>query len=273
VSTDQKNITGFYANEVEKNRLESEYFMLEGVRTREVIARYAKDRKKIIDIGGGAGYYSFWLKQLGHEVHMIDLSPRNVELAREQSATGGITLDSLQTGNALSLPFSDNSFDIALLLGPLYHLISREERIDALKESTRVLKTGGTLIAAVISRYASLIDGYQRDLVTDHEFFKIMRNDLEDGVHLNNTGNMEYFTTAYFHTPQEIEKEIQESGLKFEKLIAVEGFGWIIPEIKTKLNNTPYRDNLFDTLRLLESNKDLIAASPHILAIAVKSGL
>src|SRR5206468_4717694 len=136
-----------------------------------------------------------------------------------------------------------------------YHLTNRRERITALSEARRVLRPGGILLSAVISRYASLLDGFQRDLVLDDAFFKQLKDDILTGIHLNETDNLEYFTTAYFHIPKEIITEISESGLKFEKLIAIESFGWFVKDFKEKLNDIIYMEKLLATIRMVETNE------------------
>ncbi|MBK8551583.1 MAG: class I SAM-dependent methyltransferase [Ignavibacteria bacterium] len=172
------------------------------------------------------------------------------------------------TGDATDLKFEDAQFDLVLLLGPLYHLTGKEERLKALSEAKRVLKPDGILLAAVISRYASLFDGFKRDLINDDQFEKLLINDLKTGVHLNETGNPEYFTTAYFHTHSEIKNEITESGLKFEKLIAIESFGWIVNNFQVKSEDINYMKKLRNIISIVESNEDIIAMSPHIIAVA-----
>ena len=94
--------------------------------------------------------------------------------------------------------------------------------------------------------------------------------DLDTGVHLNETNNPEYFTTARFHTPNEIKVEIIESGLKFEKLIAVESFGWMIDELAEKLKDANYLRKFQKIIDKVEANEDLIAMSPHVIAVAGK---
>jgi len=268
---ERNKITDFYAHEMEANRLELEAFKLEGIRTREIIERYLqKSKLEILDIGGGAGYYSFWLQEKGHNVTLVDLSPQNIELVRKHAETTGRSLKKFDTGDATDLSFSNEQFDIVLLLGPLYHLTNRDERIMALSEAMRVLKPGGILLSAIISRYASLIDGFQRDLVFDNQFFNLLANDLKTGIHLNETDNLEYFTTAYFHRPIEIITEIAESGLKFEKLIPVESFGWIVKNFNEKESDLDYMEKLLGIIRMVETNEDLIAISPHIIAVARK---
>jgi ubiquinone/menaquinone biosynthesis C-methylase UbiE len=268
---ERDQIKKFYAHEIEANRLESEWFKLEGIRTKEIIERYLnKDKLEILDIGGGAGYYSFWLHEKGHNVTLIDLSPKNIELVQKNSAATGRKLKKVEIGDAVNLNISDEQFDIVLMLGPLYHLTDRAERIIALREALRVLKPGGLLLAAVISRYGSLIDGFQRDLVMDDQFFNLLINDLRTGVHLNETDNLQYFTTAYLHTPKEITTEIADSGLKFEKLIPVESFGWIAGNFNEKAKDPDYMKKMLGTIRLVEGNEDLIAMSPHIMVVARK---
>jgi SAM-dependent methyltransferase len=151
------------------------------------------------------------------------------------------------------------------LLGPLYHLIDRADRIQAIKEAKRVLKPNGILIAAIISRYASLIDGLNRNLIADVQFVKMLKQDLKTGIHINQTDNPEYFTTSFFHTPDEIEMELRECDLQFEKLIAVESIGWLYKP------GEPISDLVLELIRQVETNKDFLASSPHILAIARKS--
>jgi 2-polyprenyl-3-methyl-5-hydroxy-6-metoxy-1,4-benzoquinol methylase len=268
---ERDKIENFYAHEMEDNRLDLEAFKLEGIRTKEIIERYVqKSKLEILDVGGGAGYYSFWLLEKGHNVTLVDLSATNIELVRKHSETTGSTLKKFEAGDAVNLNFSNEQFDIVLLLGPLYHLTERTERIRALSEAMRVLKPEGVLLAAVISRYASLIDGFQRDLVLDNRFFNSLVHDLKTGIHLNETDNLEYFTTAYFHIPKEIITEIAESGLQFEKLIPVESFGWIVKNFNEKEKDPNYMKKLLETIRMVEMNEDLIAISPHIIAVARK---
>lgn len=268
---ERKKITDFYAHGFESGRLEEELFRLEGIRTKAIIQRYLLPKKlSILDVGGGAGYYSFWLKSMGHEVTLLDLSPENIRLAEEHSAKREISLDKIVTGDATNLQFENDSFDIVLLLGPLYHLIEKKERVTALTEARRVLKPGGVLLAAVISRYASLIDGFLRDLVIDDNFFNLLKSDLKTGIHLNETDKLNYFTTAFFHTPDEIKSEVMESGLHFKKLIAVESFGWAVRGFGEKQKDTRYMEKLFEIIRSVESSQDIVAMSPHIIAVSEK---
>lgn len=268
---DSDKIKQYYSSEIEKNRLELDFFMLEGIRTKEIISRYlSKDKMNILDIGGAAGYYSFWLQEKGHRVSLVDLSPKNIELANSYSLATGIQLAHCAIGDATDLNFKEAEFDLILLCGPLYHLIDKKERLKALSEANRVLKPGGTLLTVVISRYASLFDGFKRDLINDDHFEKILIDDLKTGIHLNPTDNLEYFTTAYFHTPSEIKTEITESKLKFDKLIAIESFGWFVNNFKEKSGDLNYMNKLEKIINLVETNDDIIAISPHMMAIARK---
>lgn len=266
---DHHEIREYYASGIEKHRLDQNYFKLEGIRTKEIISRYLTvPGLNILDVGGGAGYYAFWLQSLGHHVSLIDLSPDNINLVRQYELNHGVSLKFSAEGDARKLDFPDDSFDLVLMLGPLYHLIDRTERIQALAEARRVLKPNGLVIAAIISRYASLIDGLRFNLIADEKFVEILSRDLETGIHLNVTDNPQYFTTSYFHTMSEIEEEIKASRLEFQKLIAVEGVGWLSDDYPK--GSEIKMDVVLDMITRIESNKDLISASPHILAIANK---
>src|SRR5205814_7356240 len=123
--------------------------------------------------------------------------PRLVAEARRR-AVDGPPLSSCRVGDARALEFTDKNVDVVLLLGPLYHLTEQADRARALAEAKRVLKPGGWLFAAVISRWASMLDGLVRDLLQDQQFAAIVQRDVEEGQHRNPTERLDYFTTAYF---------------------------------------------------------------------------
>lgn len=272
---DRNNIIHYYTSGIEKNRFDHDYFALEGFRTKSIIKRYIRDKEhlKIADIGGGAGYYGHWLQEMGHEVTLVDLTPENIHLAKIISAEKNIKLREYLVGDATNLPLPAESFDLVLLMGPLYHLTEKTDRVKAIKEAGNILKPGGTLISAIISRYASVMDGLHRDLVMDPDFENILHHDLDTGIHLNTTGDPNYFTTAYFHRPAELKTELVEGGLEFDRLIAVEGLGYTIANISEKWKKDDYRKRLSTILTRLESNPDILAVSPHIIGIAHKNAI
>ena len=266
-----KEILGYYNSGIEFDRLQKDVFQLERERTKEIITRYLpQSKKKILDIGGGAGFYSFWLKGLGHEVHLVDPVEINVNKANHSDKDLKVPLDSCKTGDARKLDYKDNSIDIILFMGPLYHLVEKEERIAALLEAKRVLKTGGLIFCAGISRYASMLEGYFHEFIKDPDFFQIVDQDIETGQHRNLTNKLEYFTTAYFHMPGELEAEVVEAGFEVEKMLAVDSFGWLLPDFEKKWNDAHYKTLLMESIRRVEDNRELMSMSAHFLAVGRK---
>lgn len=266
-----KEILSYYSTGVEKDRLHTDIFQLEKERTEEIITRYLTDRKmKILDVGGGTGHYTFWLKEQAHEVHLIDPVRFNIDEAKKQAARGRHIPDSIQLGEARDLPFEEDTFDIVLLMGPLYHLTRKEERKEALKESLRVLKKGGLLLAAGITRYASLFDGFFRNLIKDPDFFQIVEQDISTGQHRNFSNKLAYFTTAYFHFPDELKKEVSDAGFSELDMLAVESYGWLIPDFIKKWAEKDYRPLLLESIRKVERNEDLMSMSAHFLVTGKK---
>jgi SAM-dependent methyltransferase len=102
------------------------------------------------------------------------------------------------------LPWADYTFDVVLVMGALYHLQDRDDRLACLREAHRVLKPGGALVASYISRWASLFDGYRYGFVADGRFAAILDEDLSSGRHQNAFGHPLWFTSSYFHTPDEL---------------------------------------------------------------------
>ena len=262
-----KTVGEYYAKAPEEHRLEYGAALLEEARTRELIQRHAPGPPAVVlDIGGGAGPYSFWLADLGYTVHLIDAAPRLIAEAQRHASAG--QLASSGVGDARALEFGDAQADVVLLLGPLYHLVDASDRARALAEARRVLKPGGWLFGAVISRWASTLDGLARDLFQDARFAQIVKRDLEDGQHRNPTDRLDYFTTAYFHTPNEAVDEVRSAGFKNPRLFGIEGPGWSLSDVHERMNDSRRRADLLMAARLLENEPALVGASAHLLVVA-----
>ena len=264
-------ITDFYTRTPEEDRLEHGPFALESLRTRELIERHAPPAPAtVIDIGGGAGAYALWLAGIGYTVHLIDATPRLIDEARRRSASSPHPLASADVGDARALTGADATADVVLLLGPLYHLTKAADRVQALSEAARVLKPGGRLFAAAISRWASALDGLARDLFQDPQFASIVEADIRDGQHRNPTGRLDYFTTAYFHRPQELRAEAIEAGLLVDGVFGIEGPGWLFADVDDRLKDSRRRADLLKVAQLFESEPALIGVSAHLLLVGRK---
>lgn len=268
----EKEIIDYYNKGVEVGRLFFGMYQLEKVRTQDIIQRYlTKVPSKVLDIGGGTGFYSFWLNDLGHEVYLLDPTVVNIEKAKSISRESQKRLASILIGEARELKFEEGYFDVVLSLGPQYHLTKKEERLKALAEANRVLSKGGLLFSVSISRYASMLDGFFHNLVADTDFIKILNQDLKDGQHRNPKHLPEYFTTAYFHHPDEFKDEIALAGFKLVALIGITGYGWLLPDFDKKWQNQEYRELLLRTLQKVESDEYILGMSSHIMAVARKT--
>ena len=262
-------ITGYYARAREETRLSQGPFQLEEARTRELIQRFVPPPPgTVVDVGGAAGAYALWLADAGYAVHLIDAVPRLVEEARRRSEAARRPLVSCRVGDARALDLPAATADVVLLLGPLYHLTGPGDRARSLQEAARVLRPGGRLFAAAIARSASALDGLARDLLQDDRFAAIVRQDLRDGQHRNPTDRLDYFTTAYFHRPEDLASEVLAAGLILDGVYGVEGPGWILPDVAARLAHPERRAALLDLARMLETEPSVVGASAHLLAVA-----
>jgi ubiquinone/menaquinone biosynthesis C-methylase UbiE len=262
-----------YASGYEAQRLQSSSSQIELARTQELVMRYVPPTPAVIfDVGGGPGVYACWLAKQGYEVHLVDATLLHVELARQASqAQPYAPLASIEVGDARSLKRPDASVDVVLMFGPLYHLTERVDRLTALREAHRVLRTGGLLLSVGISRFTSALDGLRQGLFDDPAFAQIVERDLQDGQHRNPTKHPMYFTTAFFHHPKELQAEVEESGFLYEKTLSVEGPLWLSDYVGANFSDLKRREQLLTLARSLEDEPSLLGSSAHLLVIARKT--
>jgi SAM-dependent methyltransferase len=233
---------------------------LELIRTQELLRRYLPPAPaKILDVGGGPGVHAKWLVADGYEVDLIDPIARHVEQA------AGICRALI--GDARNLTAADASYDVVLLLGPLYHLPDPADRRQALAEARRVVRPGGLVAAAAINRYASLFEHAALAHLHTERMQASISNILRTATYDGNRG----FTLAYFHRAEELAVELRASGLKDVAVFGVEGPAWSLLKADQRSPGATFDEDLFESAlvaaRLSEPYPDLLAASSHLLAV------
>lgn len=262
---------------------------LEFVRSLELLDRLLPaPPARVLDVGGGPGTYAAPLARRGYQVQLVDPVPLHVEQARETAAVqaretavqagpagetaGGQARAAAFTatlGDARELPTADGSQDAVLLFGPLYHLTEPAGRRLALAEARRVLRPGGVLLAMAVCRYASLLDGLYAGWLDDPVFAPIVARDLADGQHRNPdpVGQPEFFTTAFFHTPEGLAMEVEQAGFTGTEVYGVEGPGW---PLRQEWADERRREDILFAARAAETAPSLRGASQHLIAAAAR---
>jgi SAM-dependent methyltransferase len=170
-------------------------------------------------------------------------------------------------GDARTLEADDGSVEVVLLMGPLYHLTDRDDRLAALREALRALVPHGVLFGVGISRFASLLDGLKYGRLDDPAFRQIVERDLRDGQHRNPdpTGRPEWFTTAFFHQPDKLAEEVAEAGFEAVEVLAIEGPGWLV---LGAWDDPARREHVLQAARAAEAEPSLRGVGGHLLAVA-----
>jgi ubiquinone/menaquinone biosynthesis C-methylase UbiE len=257
-------ILGHYESIREEDRISSGLRRLELLRVQEVLQRHLPSTPaRVLDVGGGTGIHALWLAERGYSVHVIDLSPRHIEKLKELGRFG-VTAEE---GDARALSVPDDSVDVVLLFGPMYHLTTEEDRQRALSEAVRVVRPGGLIAVAAISRFASLFDGLARGYLFDPDFRGIVDQDLATGQHRNPDNRPHWFTTAYFHEPEELRSELEGAELEVVELVGLEGIAGWLSDLADRWESDDGRETILYSARIVESIPSLLGLSGHLLAI------
>ena len=243
---------------------------LEYVRSMELLERLLPaPPARVLDVGGGPGAYAAPLARRGYRVHLVDPVPLHVEQARQAGGADPAAGFTAALGDARELAEPDESQDVVLLFGPLYHLTEAAHRQQALTQARRVLTAGGRVLAMAVCRFASLLDGLYQDWLDDPVFRPIVDQDLADGQHRNPepVGRPEFFTTAYFHTPHGLAEEVGQAGFTGVTVYGVEGPGW---PLRQQWADPRRREHILFAARSVETQPSLIGFSDHLIAAATK---
>ncbi|MEU8238899.1 methyltransferase domain-containing protein [Actinoplanes missouriensis] len=255
-------ISEYYDRGGEVDRLHAGRGRLEFLRTQDVLRRVLPAPPvRVLDVGGGAGAYARWLTADGYRVRLVDPMPLHVAHAA--------TIDGVDAvlGDARRLDEEDDSYQVTLLLGPLYHLPERADRIAALREAARVTAPGGVVAAATIGRYVGLYDTLVRGRYPEPEVRRITDAEIVTGVH--QPFDQDLFTLAYFHHPDEIVAEFAEAGLTGAERYALEGGAWLFADRDRWLEGDDRTVALLDALRSVEREASMFGISSHLLTVAV----
>ncbi|WP_090939602.1 class I SAM-dependent methyltransferase [Nonomuraea jiangxiensis] len=236
------------------------------LRTWDIFSRFLPGGGRVADVGGGPGTHASHLAGLGYEVTLVDPVPKHIEQA-SAAADHGAGFACL-LGDARRLPLPDASFDVVLLMGPLYHLADAADRQVALREAYRVLRPGGRLLAEVISRYAWIIDATAQGLLGQEGVWDTFDLNLRTG-HSNTPDRPDEVFWAYFHRVEEVGPEVERAGFSNERLLAVEGFAGSVGNLAELLREP---EQLMRVIRLTEGEPSMLGISAHLMAVASKPG-
>jgi ubiquinone/menaquinone biosynthesis C-methylase UbiE len=203
-------------------------------------------------------------------VTLLDLSQANLNFARQKSSESKNFIHQYIHGNALNLPFSASTyFDAVLLLGPLYHLLMEAERKLAVREAMRVLRPGGIIFVAFITRYAAFRDLAKNSPLTLSEKRTEWEDILRTGIY--HVGQGVGFTDAYFAHPTEIRPLMEEAGFETLDLIGCEGVVAGHEEQINHLTGEAWQEWVDFNYRL-GKEPSLYGAADHLLYIGKKQG-
>ncbi len=252
----------------EAKRLKNDIGPLELVRTQELIEHYLPPAPAVIvDVGGATGIYSRWLAGLGYRVHLVDIVPRHIEQAQAAQQLDAPQLASMRVGDARQLDFGDGFADAIIMHGPLYHLSARADRLCAIAEARRVLRPGGCLLAFAITRYAGLIYGLLHGYVFDPAYRRMISNEVRTGRREDPPDWAFTFPNAFFHHPDELKAELEESGLIHEGTLGILGPAWMVPDLDASWQAPAQREAILELARLTEHEPVL---GPRLMAVARK---
>ena len=255
-------LSNYYEQYDEDGRLTSKYGMVEYITTMKYIEKYLKPGMRIMEIGAATGRYSHALAQRGYQVDAVELIEHNIEIFKQNTAPGEPV--TISQGNAMDLSaFESDTYDITLLLGPMYHLYTTEDKLKALSEAIRVTKKGGIVFAAYCMGDASVLSyGFIRG-----EIYNIIEKCMID------TETFDTFSNPWdifeLHRKEDIDKLRAEFDVTQLHFVATDGYANHMRSTLAEMDDKMYELYIKYHLATCE-RQDMIGYSHHTLDIFKK---
>lgn len=256
----EDNLIRYYNKFNEDKRLTRRHGIVEYTTSIKYIHEYLKemDNPKVIDIGAGSGKYSCALYDEGYDVTSVELVRHNLMTLKGKNSNIKAYL-----GNATDLSrFRDNSFDVALLFGPMYHLISEDDKIRALLEAKRIVKKGGLIfISYYMNEYAIITHGFR-----DNNIISSIKDSLvDDSYHVTPCHDDLYSMVRI----EDINRYKDKTGLQRVKILAQDGPSDYLRSVINKMDDETFAVFLDYHLKTCE-RYELLGASSHVMDILKK---
>lgn len=236
---------------------------VEYVTTTKYIDKYLKKGDRILEVGAGTGVYSLRYASLGYQVDAVELVPSNLEVLKSK-ITPEMNINA-RIGNAIDLSmYEDNTYDITLVLGPLYHLFKEEERDKVIEEAIRVTKPGGIIYYAYILADLTMLNwGFQKgNLVENYGNDKMISEDYK----VINREEYIFYLMYLSEVKELMNKHTDQEVISY---VATDGVGRVCNDVINEMDDVTYNHYLNYHLSICE-REDLIGYSGHILAISKK---
>ena len=250
----------YYSHFNEDHRLKTRHGQVEFITSIKYINDYLNNdlNKKILDIGAGTGAYSGYFSNKGYSVTAVELVKHNLDILKFNYPNVEAIL-----GNALSLDMiKDNSFDIVLLFGPMYHLLKYEDKLKALNEAKRVVKDNGYIfISYYMNEYAVISYGF----IKKHILESINNHEVDESYHVINKEDDLYSMVRI----EDIDKLNQDAKLINVKILSSDGPSNYLRVTLNSLSEEEFNEFIKYHLSTCE-RKDLLGAGGHILDIVKK---
>ena len=254
----------FYNDDyVEDDRLSRDKtHKIEFITTTKYIDKYLKENDKILEVGAGTGAYSLYYANKGYIVEAVELVQSNVDVMKSK-IKDNMNINAIQ-GNALDLSmYEDNTFDITLVLGPLYHLFKKDEEEKAINEAIRVTKPNGKIfIAFILFDLTVLTWGFQdKNIYENYGDNKQISKEFKPNNKEELIFNMRYF--------EDVKNLMNKFNVKKLNYVATDGIGRVMKEDINNMTDKEYEMYVNYHLSICE-REDLIGYSGHILSIIEK---
>lgn len=263
----RNHVVESYENYREETRLTTNNARkIEFLNTVRILNEWLPTPCRILDCAAGTGVYACDLAERGHDVTATDLTPRHIEVLREELKNKPYAMQTAVMDATNLSAFADESFDVVLNMGPLYHLVEEADRLRCLQESLRVLKKGGLLVAAYIPRFFV----FQHVAMQDARYLDASLSEqiLRTGV-LRQEDEKCFWTDTYYATAEEMETLYRQLGLVVVDHFAQDG---VAPQFADKVDR--WNEEQFqiwcDHHYRMCREKSILGASNHVVIIGRK---